>query len=45
MRAYRRTQRARPQGMGIANLLREAKGCACLFALTFPPNSPNFLKG
>ena len=29
MRAHRRAQSARPQGMSLANLLREAKGGAC----------------
>jgi len=29
MRGHRRAQSARPQGMSLANLLREAKGGAC----------------
>ena len=37
MRAHRRAQSARPQGMSLANLLREAKGGAC------PPLSRSYL--
>ena len=29
MRAHRRAQSARPRGMSLANLLREAKGAPC----------------